>query len=845
MPYDIAVAHSTTPFISAYPWTAGTGFGAKYSNPATLPAGTGNGVAFTSAGTDIAVAHNTTPFISAYPWTAGTGFGAKYSNPATLPAGTGIGVAFTSAGTDIAVAHVTTPFISAYPWTAGTGFGAKYSDPATLPAGTGNGVAFTSAGTDIAVAHPTTPFISAYPWTAGTGFGAKYSNPATLPAGTGIDVAFTSAGTDIAVAHVTTPFISAYPWTAGTGFGAKYSDPATLPAGDCIGVDFDFTRATKFLESGTSATNGFEFWQSNTAGTTSDTAVIHNLQPRSIKATSTFGTVNVNVTSPSSILADAGCSISFYVNFTSFETITEIPNCWIQTSGAVNIFSLATTSSGVLQLRTGAAGGAQLDSNGSTLVTGTWYKITISYTITSTTVFNIKVFVNGVSDITATSGTLGTTVSSQFSLGWQGNGPGVGVATGGNIVNFSDIYVDDSAVADVGNINVTAKLPASNNVNNFDTEIGSSANRWDDVDERPLSEAKGWQQAGTSVVAENYGLQTAANGDADLSTAQLRSRSAWIWAKRGAPTAYFSYSSTQQGKGGAAATTLVFAAVTTAVGDVVVVTFSDQVDGTAPTIADNFTNTWTALTGGTNTVRMSTWYAVIASGKSGSMTVTITFQSSANSRAGCLAGFVNMTATPLDKNPAATNDSTSPYDGPSSGTLTQADELVIGYCAMAGPNGDTTGTTTEDALITLATTGGQAGSNSRAALTYRAVNATTAVVPEMTNTTADRAGITGTATFKASVVIAPIGNGSPKLTDNGVDFAVTLTTTSALFTVITDSTSYPSNADGIGMKSTGTTADTFFYEGGTLIAYIPSDGGEPRPPQVSSPHRLLLLGIGH
>jgi hypothetical protein len=42
---EIAVAHSTTPFVSAYPWS-GSGFGTKFANPGTLPAGDGNGVAF-------------------------------------------------------------------------------------------------------------------------------------------------------------------------------------------------------------------------------------------------------------------------------------------------------------------------------------------------------------------------------------------------------------------------------------------------------------------------------------------------------------------------------------------------------------------------------------------------------------------------------------------------------------------------------------------------------------------------------------------------------------------------------------------------------------------------------
>ena len=89
----IAVAHGTTPFISVYPWS-GSGFGTKFSNPATRPAGEGNSVAFSVDGDAIAVAHATTPFVSVYPWDVSTGFGTKFSNPATLPAGNGIAVAF-------------------------------------------------------------------------------------------------------------------------------------------------------------------------------------------------------------------------------------------------------------------------------------------------------------------------------------------------------------------------------------------------------------------------------------------------------------------------------------------------------------------------------------------------------------------------------------------------------------------------------------------------------------------------------------------------------------------------------------------------------------------------------
>ena len=99
-------------FITVYPWSSG--FGTKYANPATLPTGTGQTVAFSPNGADIAVAHSTTPFITAYPWSSG--FGTKYSNPATLPTGTSAGVAFSPNGADITVAHSITPFITAYPW---------------------------------------------------------------------------------------------------------------------------------------------------------------------------------------------------------------------------------------------------------------------------------------------------------------------------------------------------------------------------------------------------------------------------------------------------------------------------------------------------------------------------------------------------------------------------------------------------------------------------------------------------------------------------------------------------------------------------------------------------------
>jgi hypothetical protein len=219
-----------------YPWSVGSGFGTKYTNPATLPTGIGQSVAFSPAGNAIAVAHNTSPFITAYPWSVGSGFGTKYADPATLPTGNGQSVAFSPAGDAVAVAHNTaTPYITAYPWTVGSGFGTKYTNPATLPTNVADSVAFTPAANAIVVGHFGGNGITAYQWSA-SGFGTKYTD--TIAPNRIFSIAFNTAGNVAALAGNTSPYVFAYTWTTSTGFGTKYADPATLPTGSGTGVAF-------------------------------------------------------------------------------------------------------------------------------------------------------------------------------------------------------------------------------------------------------------------------------------------------------------------------------------------------------------------------------------------------------------------------------------------------------------------------------------------------------------------------------------------------------------------------------------------------------------------------------
>lgn len=219
------------------------------------------------------------------------------------------------------------------------------------------------------------------------------------------------------------------------------------------------------------------------------------------------------------------------------------------------------------------------------------------------------------------------------------------------------------------------------------------------------------------------------------------------------------------------------------------VVIADLVGGSAPTLTDNCSTgqTWTAGTGGTNgSTRLTAYWAKINAGASGfcSMIVTAHFTASANAIAISVVNMRGLTATALDKNPAAATITTqSTFTGPSSATLSQANEIVLGYYAINGPtvftNGPAVVSFGSDALPvadeskdctmvdcvavsygglngSAATLGvnGTSGStdttNVVVGVTYRAVSATTAVAPSITDSTTTRSGMAGTITFKVT-----------------------------------------------------------------------------------------------
>jgi hypothetical protein len=507
------------------------------------------------------------------------------------------------------------------------------------------------------------------------------------------------------------------------------------------------------------------------------------------------------------VIADAGRRISFYFRKTAnpssiTRTIISVTAEW----------SLGISSTGKLVL----VAGSGTSTGATTLLNNTWYRITIASTITNISTNQFRVFLDdGTSaECTLSNQTLTSTGTADLSLGDINNA---------DTFNwfFDNFYIDDGTALDNPSTNgllVTRKAPNANGTNNaFDTAIGSVTNRWDAVSELPISTAKGWKQAGSSQVIEAYGIESASQGAVDITGATILGWKAWLYGKgqdvtTGAPKTSAINNAKSTG------TTLALGPVTVAAGDVIVVCFGDQVGGSSPTIGDDIGgNTWTALSGPTtNTARLSKWYCIVTNG--GSMTVTVTFGSSANARAGALGVWDSSIfgASPLDANVTNANDSTSPYDCPLSGTLAQGDELVLGFCARAS-NAALSAGASETGIIEAHSSGsGGAGANVSVGLTYRKVTVTTSIQPQMTGSSV--AGVVGTASFK----ITPISAGTPKLVDNGTDIAITLSGTNTFYSNHTTSSSYPSNGNTIGMKSSGSVMDTFLYECGMQIAYIPA-----------------------
>lgn len=240
------------------------------------------------------------------------------------------------------------------------------------------------------------------------------------------------------------------------------------------------------------------------------------------------GSQGDQVGTPNGTLSDTGSRLSDYFYFNAMPSA----NAFFMDIRSVGgrVFGLKLTHGGVMFAAD--ANGAQIGTNGPTLSTGQWYRVSIAYTITSTTVNRIEVFVDGVSAISMTDITLTTTGTTMV---YVGNNQ----ANDTFDIRSSDHYVDDSSsLLDTGNIWVTAKRPNANGTTNgFSTQIGAGGSGYGSghspqVNERPTSTTNGWAMIGVgSAVTEEYNIEAKNTGDIDISAASIIDWLGWVTVK--------------------------------------------------------------------------------------------------------------------------------------------------------------------------------------------------------------------------------------------------------------------------------------------------------------------------
>lgn len=216
--------------------------------------------------------------------------------------------------------------------------------------------------------------------------------------------------------------------------------------------------------------------------------------------------------------------------------------------------------------------------------------------------------------------------------------------------------------------------------------------------------------------------------------------------------------------------------VSVVIGDLVIAVCGQQTALTVIGCTDNLGNTYTAQNAGTDggvpTGRMFYSRVTIA----GTLT-TINFDTtaSANDWAGLTAVLEGpVKVSPIDKNLAnIVSDITSPFTCPATGTLTQADEIIIGWGAA---NQSTVWTATSPNLLAG---NRNSSTNIKVAIGYQAVAVTTTVSPVFAAAANPTACILSTASFMkdATQTLTP-----SLFTDSQTFYAPTVTTGSVTLT---------------------------------------------------------------
>jgi hypothetical protein len=184
----ITVPNTTgsAPQFGTWPFNTSTGaFGTKFTNPGSfISSANYQDADFHPEDTAVCYAAGAAaPGVLAYAWNNSTGYGSRYSDPASAPAAGVFTSQFTPSGAVIAFIGSNTAFF--YLWNSGTGFGTRFSSPSSALTATSDKLRFSPTNDLVAITTSGSPFIQVYKWNDSTGFGTKYANPSTLPSSAG------------------------------------------------------------------------------------------------------------------------------------------------------------------------------------------------------------------------------------------------------------------------------------------------------------------------------------------------------------------------------------------------------------------------------------------------------------------------------------------------------------------------------------------------------------------------------------------------------------------------------------------------------------------------------------
>lgn len=186
--------------------------------------------------------------------------------------------------------------------------------------------------------------------------------------------------------------------------------------------------------------------------------------------------------------------------------------------------------------------------------------------------------------------------------------------------------------------------------------------------------------------------------------------------------------------------------LTVSVGDLVFVAFGSKASPTTVTFSDNLGNTWTSLTSNSTSACLFAAYTVVT--VAGSMTPTATYASQTLETVILAAQYSGPFTSPaLDTNPPCdTGTVAGGVAGPATGTLAQANELIISYASSLSATVPTAGA---GFTLDIGQGGGSGSNKCNGGIESQVVSSTASVAPTWGTTLK-----IGTASFKERISAA-------------------------------------------------------------------------------------------